>query len=78
MSAAVREHRVNAFCDWLESVPPSPPFHTRPEFKFFADLTDAEMDAVGDEMERRAAAHHAEAEQLRAIQQQRLTQRGLL
>ena len=56
MNRGVRQHRVTAFCDWLDTIPPTPPFHTRPEFRFYADLTDAEIDASQAEMRRRADA----------------------
>lgn len=38
-----RLHRVRAFCDWLESIPLTPPYHEQPGFRFFADLTDGEI-----------------------------------
>jgi hypothetical protein len=65
--ADVRAHRVTAFCDWLDTVPPTPPFHTLPAFKFFADLSDAEFDAAGAEMRKRGAMLHAEADDLTAL-----------
>lgn len=64
-SAPIREHRIKAFCDWLETIPPSPPFHTHPAFRFYADLTDAEIMAASNEMRRRGEALRAEAEALR-------------
>lgn len=64
MSRPIRLHRVTAFCDWLETVPPQPPFHTRPEFRFYSDLTDGEIDAAQVEMSRRGAAALAEAQAL--------------
>lgn len=59
-------HRVARFYDWLESIPPHPPFHTRPEFRFYADLTDDEVDAAQAEMRRRGEALQREAETLSA------------
>lgn len=61
---SIREHRVAAFCDWLDTIPPSPPFHTRPEYRFYRDLSDVEMRAAQVEMERRALLALAEAEAL--------------
>lgn len=43
------------FCDWLESVPSEPHFSQRPEFEFFADMTDDEMLAAEQELVRRVA-----------------------
>ena len=64
MARSIREYRVKSFCDWLETIPPNPPFHTRPEFRFYTDLTDPEMMAAQREMERRAQAAFAEADAL--------------
>lgn len=58
--------RVAKFCDWLCTIPPTPPFHTHPEFRFFKDLTDAEIDAASAEMQRRGEAAEREAKSLRA------------
>lgn len=63
---SLRSHRVTAFCDWLETVPPRPPFHTRPEFRFYRDLTGDEIHAAMAEMARRGAALLAEADALTA------------
>lgn len=63
---SIRKHRVIAFCDWLDTIPPEPPFYTHSEFRFFADMTDAERLAAADEMNRRAAAAFAEADALEA------------
>ncbi|WP_230280720.1 hypothetical protein [Croceicoccus sp. Ery15] len=63
---SIREHRVTAFCDWLDTIPPSPPFHTRSEFRFYRDLSDVEMRAAQVEMERRALLALAEADALEA------------
>lgn len=60
----IREHRVTAFCDWLDTIPPNPPFHTRPEFAFYRDLTGVEFKAAQIEMERRAHLALAEADAL--------------
>lgn len=51
-----RLHRVHAFCDWLETIPAWPPFETREEYRFFADLTDGEMMEARLELLRRRAA----------------------
>lgn len=63
---SIREHRVIAFCDWLDTIPPEPPFYTRKEFQFYADMTDAEKLAAAREMDRRAQAAFAEADALEA------------
>jgi len=63
---SIREHRVIAFCDWLDTIPPSPPFHSRPEFRFYSDLSPLEMTAAQKEMERRADWAQAEADALEA------------
>tara|TARA_E500000305_G_C3851406_1_gene156299 strand:+ start:93 stop:302 length:210 start_codon:yes stop_codon:yes gene_type:complete len=60
----VREHRVSAFCNWLDTIPPDPPFHAHPAFRFYRDLTDAEFWAAQKEMKRRADAAMAEADAL--------------
>lgn len=64
MSGPNRAYRVAAFADWLDTIPPDPPFHTRPAFRFFADLSGAEIDAAAALMRQRAAAAFAEAERL--------------
>ena len=60
----IRRHRVKAFCDWLASVPPHPPFHTLPEFRFYSNLTSMEMEEAQIEMESRATRALAKAESL--------------
>jgi hypothetical protein len=62
----IRQHRIEAFCDWLDTIPPDPPFHAHPGFRFFRDLTQLEIDAAASEMDRRAASNHAEASRLEA------------
>jgi hypothetical protein len=62
----IRLHRVKAMADWLDTIPPEPSFRQHPSFRFFRDLTPAEMKAVGTEMRRRAAAASAEADALEA------------
>ncbi len=52
----VRAHRVLAFCDWLISIPPDQSFEERPEFPFFADLTEGELCAAEEILARRYAA----------------------
>ena len=64
MGEPFRTHRVIAFCDWLETIPPNPPFHTLPEFRFYRGLSSLEVRAAQAELRRRAAAGYAEAEQL--------------
>ena len=64
MAEPIRDHRVTAFCDWLDTIPPHPPFHTHPAFRFYADLTRQEIQAAANEMERRADAALAEADAL--------------
>ncbi len=44
------------FCDWLQSIPTEPHFTNRPEFEFFAGMTDDEMLAAEQELIRRVAA----------------------
>ncbi|GGD57167.1 hypothetical protein GCM10010990_02980 [Croceicoccus mobilis] len=55
-------NRVIRFCDWLQSVPPEPHFSQRPEYEFFADLSDEELLAAEQELVRRIAVvgteHH--------------------
>jgi len=46
-------HRIEAFCDWLDTIPPDPPFHQHPGFRSFADLSAAEILEAIDEMHRR-------------------------
>jgi len=46
-------HRIKAFCDWLDTIPPDPPFFQHPGFRFFADLSPAEIDAAIEEMGQR-------------------------
>jgi len=48
-------HRIKAFCDWLDTIPPDPPFHEHPAFRFFADLVPDEIEAPFEEMRARAA-----------------------
>lgn len=64
MGKLIRDHRVTAFCDWLDTIQPVPPFHSHPAFQFYADLTQLEMQAASVEMERRANAALAEADAL--------------
>lgn len=52
----VRAHRVRAFCDWLLSIPPDQSFEERPEFPFFANLTEGELCAVEQILARHYAA----------------------
>lgn len=61
-----RLHRVHAFCDWLDTIPPDPPYFEHEGFRFFADLTDGEMLAARQELVRRANAARAEADALEA------------
>jgi len=62
----VRTDRVIAMADWLDTIPPDPPFHLHPDFKAFRDLTHAELDAVQAEMKRRAQQARVEADALEA------------
>ncbi|MEL7190562.1 MAG: hypothetical protein AAGK17_13495 [Pseudomonadota bacterium] len=66
MAAPIRDHRVEALCDWLCTLPPEPPFHQRAEFKFFADITPREMLAAQQEMRRRGDKVRTKAERMRA------------
>ena len=61
-----RLHRVHAFCDWLDTIPPAPPYFELPGFDAFADLTDGEMLAARQEMLRRSDASSREADALEA------------
>lgn len=61
-----RMSRVHAFCNWLDMIPPDPPFDEHEDFVFFADLTDAEIFAAKIEMRRRAESDLAEADALEA------------
>jgi hypothetical protein len=56
--------RVKAFCDWLDSLPPGTDFSLRPEFRFYAGLSDAEIQLASQEMRRRASADTATADRL--------------
>jgi hypothetical protein len=71
MADRIRQHRVTAFCDWLDTIPASPPIYTRPEFRFYRDLTADEFDAAADEMRRRGEAALAEARELQAFKANR-------
>lgn len=51
----MRADRVKALCDWLDTIPPTPPFFQHPQFVQFSDMTPAEMIAARDEMQRRSA-----------------------
>lgn len=64
MTNIIRQHRVRAFADWLGSVPGEPPFYTRPEFKFFEDLTQPEFAAAAEIMRTEAAQFELEADAL--------------
>ncbi len=66
-----RLHRVHAFCDWLDTIAPDPPFFRQAGFSAFADLTDGEIMAAQIEMRRRAAAASREADALHAEQVKR-------
>ena len=48
-------HRVSFFCDWLERIPCEEHFAARPEFGFFADMSEDEMIAAEQELVRRLA-----------------------
>lgn len=62
-----QKRRVHDFCDWLDTIPPHPPYHTRPGFKMlWGDLTPEMLAAAQAEMRRRAASDFAEADALQA------------
>lgn len=62
----IREERVIAMADWLETVPTQPPFYKHPEWENFLDLSDAEISACEELMRARAAGADEEAAKLRA------------
>lgn len=66
-----RLHRVHAFCDWLDTIPPDPPYFEHPGFRVFADLTDGEMMAAHIEMRRRAEVAGKDAGNLREERKRR-------
>lgn len=67
--------RAKAFCDWLDTIPPFPPFHDRPEFRFYANLSADDFEAARLEMNRRASVHAAAATDLEQEQDRRQRQR---
>lgn len=67
MADPIRAHRVKAFCEWLETIPPEPPFHQHPGFRFFSDLTDEEFAAAKRSMRIRGMIAQAEADRLAGI-----------
>ncbi|MBZ9649411.1 hypothetical protein K9B33_17895 [Sphingobium sp. 3R8] len=62
----IREDRVIAMADWLETIPTDPPFYKHPDWENFLDLSDAEISACEDLMRVRAAGAESEAAKLRA------------
>lgn len=60
----MRQDRIMAFCDWLDTIEPDPPFYEHAGFDDFADLTDGEVLAARHELRRRAASDLAEADAL--------------
>jgi hypothetical protein len=73
-----RMNRILAFCDWLETIPPDPPFFQHADFSKFADLTDGEIMAAEIEMRRRSESAAGEAEELRAEARRRATCRAAI
>lgn len=63
----VRQDRVEAFCDWIETIPADPPFWTHPGFGEFADLTDGELMAAQLETDERILDHQHNAMFLRRL-----------
>ena len=62
----IREDRVIAMADWLETIPPQPPFHQHPDFAQFSDLTDLEIDEVERIMRARSQKAADEGKKLQA------------
>lgn len=62
----IREDRVIAMADWMETIPPQPPFYKHPDWENFLDLSDAEIAACEELMRARAAGADGEAAKLRA------------
>ena len=60
----IRQHRVDAFAAWLRTAPGSPPFFQHPGFRFFRDLTQAEIAAAGEIMRAEGNALNDEADEL--------------
>lgn len=71
LHSAATDPRVIAFCDWLDTIPPSPPFHEQPGFEAFDDLTDEQIDEAQAEMRRRAAGNATEATALKTERDRR-------
>ena len=62
MSAApIRQHRVNAFCDWLDARPRGLPWDKDPGVRKFDDLTQDEWEECMNEIKHRAATHRRTA-----------------
>lgn len=58
----LRKHRVEAFCDWLDTIPPERPFRQQPGFRMlFRDLTADEIAQAAIIMRERAVSDLAEA-----------------
>lgn len=57
-----RAHRVEAFCNWLDTIPPNRPYREQPGFRMlFRDLTAEEIAEAAEVMRERALADLAEA-----------------
>lgn len=75
--AAIRWNRVRALTEWLMTIPGNPPFYSRPEFRFFADLTGPEFAEARAIMRRSAEACFAEAELLERELEKRRAARSI-
>ncbi|KKW93942.1 hypothetical protein YP76_04695 [Sphingobium chungbukense] len=64
---SIRNDRVIAMADWLDTIPSEPPFHQQPGFAAFSDLTDSEIVAVQQEMLRRATADENRIQSLSSL-----------
>lgn len=62
-----RQHRVEAFCNWLDTIPPGRPYRQQPGFRMlFGDLTVEEIAKAAEVMRERALSDLAEAHALEA------------
>jgi len=63
--ANFRQNRVDAFTAWLRTIDGQPPFHQRPEFRFFADLSPEEFERAAEIMQKEGEQLNADADELK-------------
>ncbi|CCW15780.1 hypothetical protein EBBID32_1080 [Sphingobium indicum BiD32] len=71
----IRIDRVRAMADWMETIPPQPPFYEHPDFKQFSDLSDLEIEAVERAMRIRGEIARVDAAKFQLEQSKRARKR---